>query len=357
MTLSSSFCLNDLAPKDARMALETVRFAEEELFLAGHDGLRGSRLLVAFSGGADSTALLVLACALRSHLKLDVHAAHLDHGLRVESRDEAEAVGRFCETLGVPLHMKREEVKALAVEWGCGIEEAGRRARYAFLEECRVKTGASWVLTAHHSGDLAEDVIMRLTRGAAWPGLGGMRAVLEEAPAPHRPGRRLLRPLLMLDKEQLTAMLERLGVSWLEDASNQSREWKRNRIRNDVMPLLLAENPSFSESIRRLWRNAREDERWWENRLEAALEELNENGERRIRIPSKALDELSRIGRMRVMAEAVKRMERGQARADTLENMDSVWQNRRFPRRFSFAGGLKAEVTARGVLFFLSPGR
>ena len=161
----------------------------------------------------------------------------------------------------------------------------------------------------------------------------------------------------MLDKEQLTAMLERLGVIWLEDTSNQSREWKRNRIRNDVMPLLLAENPSFSESIRRLWRNAREDERWWESRLEAALEELNENGERRIRIPSKALDELSRIGRMRVMAEAVKRMERGQARADTLENMDSVWQNRRFPRRFSFAGGLKAEVTARGVLFFLSPGR
>ena len=92
MALSSSFCLNDLAPKDARMALESVRFAEEELFLAGHDGLRGSRLLVAFSGGADSTALLVLACALRLHLKLDIHAAHLDHGLRVESRDEAEAL-------------------------------------------------------------------------------------------------------------------------------------------------------------------------------------------------------------------------------------------------------------------------
>ncbi|MBR5882042.1 MAG: tRNA lysidine(34) synthetase TilS [Mailhella sp.] len=357
MPLSPSLSLNDLAPKDARMALETVRFAEEELQLAGKSGLHGARLLVAFSGGADSTALLVLACALRSQLGMDIHAAHLDHGLREESRAEAEFARAFCESLGVPFHTKREDVNVLAGEWGCGIEEAGRRARYAFLEECREDIGASWVLTAHHSGDLAEDVIMRLTRGAAWPGLGGMRAVVEEAPAPHRAGRRILRPLLMLDKNQLTGMLERLGVEWVEDSSNQSREWKRNRVRNDIMPLLLAENPSFNESVRRLWRNAREDERWWESRLEAALEVQGEGEERRIRISAAALDGLSRMGRMRVMTEAVKRMERGQARADTLENMDDAWQYRRFPRRFSFAGWLKAEVTARGILFFLAPGR
>ncbi len=357
MPLSSSFSLNDLAPKDARMALETVRFAEEELQLAGKPGLHGARLLVAFSGGADSTALLVLACALRSQLGMDIHAAHLDHGLREESRAEAEAARAVCDSLGVPFHMKREDVHALAEEWGCGIEEAGRRARYAFLEECRTQIDAAWVLTAHHSGDLAEDVIMRLTRGACWPGLGGMRAVVEESPSQRGAGMRVLRPLLMLDKERLVAMLEHLGVSWQEDASNQSREWKRNRVRNDIMPLLIAENPSFNESIRRLWRNAREDERWWENRLEVALEEQGEGEERRIRISAEALDSLSRIGRMRVMAEAVRRMERGQARADTLENMESVWQNRRFPRRFSFVGWLKAEVTARGVLFFIAPGQ
>ena len=357
MSLSSSLCLNALAPKDARMALEAVRFAEEELQIGGHAGLRGSRLLVAFSGGADSTALLVLFCALRQHLGLDIHAAHLDHGLREESRGEAEAAHAFCRSLDVPFHSRREDVKALAEEWGCGIEEAGRRVRYAFLEECRRETGAAWVLTAHHSGDLAEDVLMRLTRGAAWPGLGGMRAVVVEEAAPHRPGRHLLRPLLMLDKEQLVSLLEHLGLSWLEDSSNQSREWKRNRIRNDIMPLILAENPSFNESVRRLWRNAREDERWWEGRLEAMLEEQGEGEERRIAISARSLDDLSRIGRMRVMAEAVRRMDRGQVRADTLEKMEDVWQHRRFPRRFSFAGGLKAEVASCGVLFFVAPGR
>ena len=357
MSLSSSLCLNALAPKDARMALEAVRFAEEELQIGGHAGLRGSRLLVAFSGGADSTALLVLFCALRQHLGLDIHAAHLDHGLREESRAEAEVAHAFCRSLDVPFHSRREDVKALAEEWGCGIEEAGRRARYAFLEECRKQTGAAWVLTAHHSGDLAEDVLMRLTRGAAWPGLGGMRAVVVEEAAPHRPGRHLLRPLLMLDKEQLVSLLEHLGLTWLEDSSNQSREWKRNRIRNDIMPLILAENPAFNESVRHLWRNAREDERWWEGRLEAMLEEQGVGEERRIAISARSLDELSRIGRMRVMAEAVRRMDRGQVRADTLEKMEAVWQHRRFPRRFSFAGGLKAEVAACGVRFFVAPGR
>ena len=115
----------------------------------------------------------------------------------------------------------------------------------------------------------------------------GLRKILtDKDPAPHKAGRRLLRPLLMLDKNQLTGMLERLGVEWVEDSSNQSREWKRNRVRNDIMPLLLAENPSFNESVRRLWRNAREDERWWESRLEAALEVQGEGEERRIRISS-----------------------------------------------------------------------
>ena len=339
------------------MALEAVRFAEEELQIGGHADLRGSCLLVAFSGGADSTALLVLFCALRQHLGLDIHAAHLDHGLREESRAEAEVAHAFCRSLDVPFHSRREDVKALAEEWGCGIEEAGRRARYAFLEECRKQTGAAWVLTAHHSGDLAEDVLMRLTRGAAWPGLGGMRAVVVEEAAPHRPGRHLLRPLLMLDKEQLVSLLEHLGLTWLEDSSNQSREWKRNRIRNDIMPLILAENPAFNESVRRLWRNAREDERWWEGHLEAMLEEQGVGEERRIAISARSLDDLSRIGRMRVMAEAVRRMDRGQVRADTLEKMEAVWQHRRFPRRFSFAGGLKAEVAACGVRFFVAPGR
>lgn len=357
MPLSPVFSLHDLASQDAHLALDAVRFAEEELARAGASGLAASRLVVALSGGADSTALLLLFCALRQKLGLSLWAAHLDHALRAESASEAEAARALCAELGVPFFTRRVDVKALAQGWVCGLEEAGRRARYAFLEECRAEADAAWVLTAHHAGDLAEDMLMRLTRGAGWPALGGMRAVVMEPARGAEPARRILRPLLMQEKAALTAMLERLGVPWQEDASNQSREWKRNRMRADVLPLLLAENPSFYESVRRLWRSAREDERWWTSLTDEALFDSGSGEGREIRIPSSALEALGRAGRMRAMAEAVRRMERGQCRADTLENMEAVWQSCRFPRRFSFAGGLKAEVSAEGLRFFLAPGR
>ena len=356
MPLSAELCLKDLAPQDVRMAFDVVRFSEEELARAGQPGLRGERLLVALSGGADSTALLVLFCALREHLGVEVHAAHLDHALRAESLAEAEAARLLCESLGVPFYCRREDVNALAESWNCGIEEAGRRARYAFLDQCRADIDATWVLTAHHAGDLAEDILMRLTRGAGWPGLGGMRAVVTGSSSETRE-RRILRPLLMQEKESLVAMLERLGVHWQEDVSNQSRVWKRNRMRHDVLPLLVSENPSFLENVRRLWRSAREDENWWTARVEEVLAVSGEGEERRVAISSSALDELGRAGRMRAMVEAVRRMDRGQPRADTLEAMDAVWLARRYPRRFSFAGGLKAEISAKGVLFFIAPGR
>ena len=337
MKLSPALSLKDLDPRDARMALAVARFAERELGTP----LEGT-LLVALSGGADSTALLVILCALRPFLGCRVEAAHLDHGLRPESASEARAAGDLCVALGVPFHAGRADVARLARVGGCGIEEAGRQARYAFLEKVRLSCGASWVLTAHHVGDLAEDMLLRLTRGAVWPGLGGMRGKVDEE------GRHILRPLLMQEKDDLTALLERMGVCWQEDHSNEDRTWKRNRMRHDVLPLLKAENPSFHDSVRRLWRNARQDEAYWKALIEPALEVL-EGGSLLIR--GEVLSGWGRAERLRAMAEAVRRMRCGQPLGDTLDRMDAVWERRHFPRHFSFAGGLKVEVSSRGMWF------
>lgn len=352
MPLRPDISLRDLAPEDAAMALDVLRFAEQETGAS----LRGGRFLVALSGGADSTALLVLACALRDHAGFSLAAAHLDHALREESAAEAEAAGRLCAALGVPFVSRREDVALLARECHCGIEEAGRRARYAFLEETRLAMGADYVLTAHHAGDLAEDMLMRLTRGAGWPGLGGMKAVVDESPAQGVPGRRVLRPLLMQEKDRLIAMLVRLGVGWQEDASNASREWKRNRVRHDLMPLLLAENLSFHECVRRLWRQARDDEDWWTGALGDAIAFFGEGEDRKAVVVPDSLASLGRAGRKRAFVEAVRRMG-GQARADTVEAMEEAWTRRHFPRRFSFGGGVKAAMDADGVSFFRAEGR
>lgn len=336
------FSLKDLAAEDARTALAVARFVRDEL---GVD-LRGAKLVAALSGGADSTALLVFFCALREHFDLTLFAAHLDHGLRQQSEAEAEAAAALCRRFDVPFFVRRENVGEKAQEWHCGVEEAGRRVRYAFLEDCRARAGARWVLTAHHAGDLAEDVLMRLSRGAAWPGLGGMRGVVDE------PGRHVLRPMLMLEKKDCTAMLQRLGIEWQEDASNKSRAWKRNRVRLDVVPLMLAENPSFFDCVRRLWRAARRDERYWDERVGAALEKTEDG----LFIADASLYGLGEAGRLRAMAEGVRGL-RGQARADVLEDMERAWRRRLFPRRFSFGGGVKAELSGSGVLFHHAPGR
>ena len=339
---NSSLALKSLSRQDAGMVLAVRRFVCDEL---GVD-ISGRRLLIALSGGADSTALLVIFCALRSVLDVEIASAHLDHGLRAESEEEARMAGELCGRFGVEFFQRREDVGSLAEKWHCGLEEAGRKARYAFLEECRARTGSRWVLTAHHVGDLAEDILMRLSRGASWPGLGGMRAVVDE------PERHILRPLLMQQKKDLEAMLKRLGIAWAEDASNQSRQWKRNRMRHDVVPLFLGENPSFYENVGRIWRAARREERYWQERTAALLQDT----EKGIFIPAQALEELEEAGRMHAMAEALRQMG-GIARADTLEAMEKTWQGRMFPRRFSFGGAVKAELSGKGMLFFRMAGR
>lgn len=118
-------------------------------------------------GGADSTALAVILRCLGVSLVL----AHLDHRLRPESGEEAESARRFAERLGVPCMVRRVDVEALARSEGIGLEDAGRRARYAFFDSALLSERAEWVVTGHHLDDLSEDVLMRLVRGSGWPDL------------------------------------------------------------------------------------------------------------------------------------------------------------------------------------------
>ncbi len=334
--------LQDLAPQDARLCLAMQAFVRHEL---GVDW-RGKSLLLAFSGGADSTALLLMLRALRSQAQLHMAAAHLDHGLRPGSGAEADAARDVCARWDIPFYGERREVVALVRE-GEGLEEAGRRLRYEFLEETRARIEADWILTAHHAGDLAEDILLRLMRGASWPGLGGM---------PGRRGR-LLRPILMLDKGDLLGLLRRQGVSWQEDESNQSRLFRRNRIRLDVMPLFLAENPNFLESARNLWRSARQDEEFWEETLAHVMPDVEIDVEREesVLLPRQSLLKLPKAGRMRSYAGAVRRLGKGQGRAATFFGLDDAVLSGRHGKLFQFSGNIQVLVEKKGVSFRKTP--
>lgn len=181
---------------------------------------------------------------------------------------------------------------------------------------------------------------MRLVRGSGWPGLGGMKAV--------DPARHLLRPLLGTPRAELEAFLRSLGVDWIEDASNRSDAFRRNRMRNHVIPLLKAENPSFSRSTRTLWELAREDEHYWDEVLAPVFAQLREeNGS--LLLPRAAFVSLPRAARLRVYAGLFHRFGRGQAQSETLFRLDEAAVSSRSRKVFQFPGGIRITTDGEGV--------
>lgn len=200
--------LHGLTPASARLCLDVERFWLRDLRMP-----RGLRLLLALSGGADSTALAVILRILSPRLELDLYALTVNHGLRPEAEEDARWTLRLCEHLKIACEVREANVAALAAQEHLSREEAGRKLRYALLEKARHKQHADFVVTGHHNGDLAEDILLRLARGTGWPALGGMTARDDL--------RYLLRPLLFAQPEDLKTLLRECRIFWREDASNQ----------------------------------------------------------------------------------------------------------------------------------------
>ena len=204
-------------------------------------------LLVAFSGGPDSTALLLAAHALVEESARDrLRAAHINHGLQAESANWAEHCKVRADALGVPLACREVEVKAD----GRGVEAAARRARYEALAE--LMEPGECLLTAHHQDDQWETLLLRMLRGTGIAGLAGIRDKRRFGPG------WLLRPLLDVPRADLAAWLERKGVKSVEDPSNRDTGFDRSLLRNEVLPQLRRRWPGGGATAGRLARLAGE---------------------------------------------------------------------------------------------------
>lgn len=214
--------------------------------------LRGERALVAVSGGADSTALLLALEELRRAglLGVDLTAAHLDHGLRGEAAAaDARWVEGLARDLGFECVVGRASVSETARAAGDNLEQAARRARYEFLAGAARACGARAVLAAHTLDDQAETVLLRLLRGSGAEGLGGM--------APERAleaggGVYLRRPLLTWARRADTEEYCReRSVEFRADAMNRDERFARVRVRRTLLPLLETFNPRAAEALAR----------------------------------------------------------------------------------------------------------
>jgi tRNA(Ile)-lysidine synthase len=203
-------------------------------------------VLLAVSGGPDSTALLVMTAKwARRRGGPRIEAATVDHGLRAEGVDEAAAVGELCGKLSVPhrtLLWRGDKPKTR-------LQERAREARYALLAEHARAIGAEILATAHHLDDQAETVLFRLLRGSGVSGLAGMAARTE------RDGLTLLRPLLGLAKTDLVAYCQAERVAFARDPSNEDPRYARTRMRA-LLETLAAEGLYAAPALARLARRA-----------------------------------------------------------------------------------------------------
>lgn len=189
-------------------------------------GIEGKHLLIALSGGADSVALLLLLNERRKDMKLTLSCAHMDHGIRPESGEDAGFCRELCKSLGIPLHLEKTDIPAIAKETGEGLETCARRVRYQFLRRTKEDIGADLIALAHHMDDQAETVLMHLFRGTGPEGITGMKTLSGD----------LFRPLIGIRKQQLISYVSGLGYAWREDGTNRIADTPRNALRLNVIP-------------------------------------------------------------------------------------------------------------------------
>lgn len=215
-------------------------------------------VIVAVSGGADSTALLLALHELRSAHKLSVKlcVAHLDHKLRESSTSDAKWVAALAEKLGYECVIGRSKVAEIAQANADNLEQAAREARYKFLERTAKRKSSNYVLTGHTMDDQAETVLLRLMRGSAGSGLGGMELL---RPLGKNSSIKLVRPLLWARRSETEAYCRVRKTEFLRDEMNDDQSFARVKVRHQLLPLMQSFNNKIVEAISRTASQLRED--------------------------------------------------------------------------------------------------
>ncbi len=221
---------------------------------------KDTAVLLAFSGGMDSSALLHLLAAQSERDGFHLYAAHLHHGIRGE---EADRDADFCASLAkryeIPLFLAHADVPTLAAERGQSVEEAAREARYAFFASLMHKHGIGLLVTAHHADDHLETVLFRMARGTGLQGLCGISAA-----RPFANGF-LVRPLLAFSRSEIEAYREREQLPFVVDSTNGDSAYTRNRIRAEVIPAFERVGGDLRQSVLRMSHSLAQDADFLQN--------------------------------------------------------------------------------------------
>ena len=222
-------------------------------------------LVLCISGGADSMSLLHFFLENKGLYGIPFTVAHVNHGLREESKDEEKYLREFCESKNIPIEILHADISGTKPK-GKSTEEYAREVRYDFFNEVREKYGYTHIATAHNADDNAETLMLNLIRGCGIGGLCGIPVKREDG---------IIRPLLRCSKDEIYDYCRENGIVYFTDKTNFENVYTRNIIRNEIIPIIKKINPSFNESVARLSASAKADDDFLEKLVDCEVERLS----------------------------------------------------------------------------------
>jgi tRNA(Ile)-lysidine synthase len=252
----------------------------------------GDKVVIAVSGGPDSVCLLHVLHMLSTQLRHELVVAHFDHGWRPgEDEIETELVRKLAQSLKVPFETgKADSFKSESMS---SVEEAAREARYGFLERVRQKHAGQRIALGHNLNDQSETLLMRLLRGSGATGLAAIPPIREHI---------IIRPLIEVQREEIESYLEEMDLSYAIDSSNRNTDLLRNRIRLELVPLLLEYQPRLVEHLGETASILREESEFLDSvSTEWVSKEANHVSEAKISIPIRQYLSLPEVLRKRVL--------------------------------------------------------
>ena len=204
---------------------------------------KGDVIVVGVSGGPDSITLLTCLNKYKDYLDIKLICAHINHLIRKDSTEDEQFVENVCEKMGIKCYVKRAEVEKIAKEQKKGTEEVGRKIRYDFFDEVAEKENANKIAIAHNMNDNAETMLLNIVRGSGLTGLEGIQA---------QEYGKYIRPLINCTREDIEEYCTKNNLQPRIDSTNKENIYRRNIIRNKILPEIKELNPNIVQSLSNL---------------------------------------------------------------------------------------------------------
>ena len=223
------------------------------------------KIVLGVSGGPDSLAMLNILNSFKSKMKFNIYVAHINHGIRENAKKDEEFVKKFCEKIDVECYVLNTNIKMIAEKEKKGLEETGRKVRYAFFDEILEKTGSNKIAIAHNENDNAETILMNIFRGSGLTGIKGIEPK----------NGKYIRPLINSKREEIEEYCDINNLSPRHDESNDENIYTRNKIRNVLIPYIKKElNPNIIDTINRLSDIVKDDVEYLNHKTESIYKNI-----------------------------------------------------------------------------------